>query len=55
MERLRQAVHERLPEVEQITDETPRAQVVELHARALAETEYARIEEIPPPACPRVR
>ena len=52
LEELRQGVRESLPEIRLISDEKLREQVVELHARALAETPYRRIEAIPPSGVP---
>jgi hypothetical protein len=52
LEQLRRGVRDCLPEVEMIRDETLREQVVELHARALAETPYRRVDEIPPSGVP---
>src|SRR5205823_8920406 len=45
-------VRECLPEVELIRDDALREQVIELHARALAETSYRRIDDIPPSGVP---
>jgi len=52
MEDLRAGVLESLPEIEEIADPQLRERVVEVHALALAETEYGRIEEIPPCGIP---
>jgi putative nucleotidyltransferase with HDIG domain len=52
LERLRAGVRASLPEVALIQDETLREQVVEVHARALAETGFERIEDIPPTGVP---
>jgi len=52
MEALRDGVVESLPEIEEIADPQLRAKVVEVHALALAETEYERIEDIPPCGIP---
>jgi putative nucleotidyltransferase with HDIG domain len=49
---LRRGVCESLPEIEQIADRELRAQVIDLHARALAETPYRRIEDIPASGVP---
>jgi len=51
-EELREGVKQSLPEIEMIGDLTLREQVVELHAIALAETSYRRIEDIPPSGVP---
>jgi putative nucleotidyltransferase with HDIG domain len=50
--RLREGVRESLPEVELIGDEELRAKVVEVHALALLETGYDRIDDIPPSGVP---
>jgi putative nucleotidyltransferase with HDIG domain len=50
--RLRDGVRESLPEVELIEDEDLRAKVVEVHALALLETGYDRIDDIPPSGVP---
>ena len=50
--RLRNGVRESLPEVELIEDEDLRAKVVEVHALALLETGYDRIDDIPPSGVP---
>jgi putative nucleotidyltransferase with HDIG domain len=52
LERLRRGVRESLPEIAQIKDEALREKVVELHARALAETPYERIDDIPASGVP---
>jgi putative nucleotidyltransferase with HDIG domain len=52
LERLSAGVRESLPEVELIEDVHLRAKVVEVHARALAETGFRRIEDIPPSGVP---
>jgi putative nucleotidyltransferase with HDIG domain len=52
LEALKEGVRTSLPEVAMIKDETLREQVVELHAQALAETEYERIEDIPASGVP---
>jgi putative nucleotidyltransferase with HDIG domain len=52
IEQLRQGVRESLPEVALIGDEVLREQVIELHALALAETSYGKIEDIPPSGVP---
>ena len=52
MEALRAGVAASLPEVDEIADPELRAKVVEAHALALAETEYERIEDIPPCGIP---
>jgi len=52
LERLREGVRESLPEVALIEDEHLRDQVVDVHARALAETRFERIEDIPPTGVP---
>jgi putative nucleotidyltransferase with HDIG domain len=44
---IRSGVLESLPEISQIKDEGLREKVVEVHARALAETRYKRIEDMP--------
>ncbi len=49
---LRAGVLESLPEVSQIQDEGLRDKVVEVHARALAETRFKRIEDIPASGVP---
>ena len=49
---LRDGVRESLPEINLISDEELRDQVVEVHARALAETGFRRIEDIPPSGVP---
>jgi putative nucleotidyltransferase with HDIG domain len=50
--RLRDGVRESLPEVELIQDAELRAKVVEVHALALLETGYDRIDDIPPSGVP---
>jgi HD-GYP domain-containing protein (c-di-GMP phosphodiesterase class II) len=52
LEELRSGVSESLPEIALIEDPTLRDQVVEVHARALAETRFRRIEDIPPTGVP---
>jgi putative nucleotidyltransferase with HDIG domain len=52
LEELREGVRASLPEVAMIGDGTLREQVVELHALALAETDYGTIEDIPPSGVP---
>jgi putative nucleotidyltransferase with HDIG domain len=52
LEQLRAGVRASLPEVELIGDERLREQVVEVHALALAETGFERIEDIPPTGVP---
>jgi putative nucleotidyltransferase with HDIG domain len=52
LDKLRAGVRTSLPELELIQDETLREQVVEVHARALAETGFDRIEDIPPTGVP---
>lgn len=52
LEELRAGVRESLPEVALIEDATLREQVIEVHARALAETRFHRIEDIPPTGVP---
>jgi putative nucleotidyltransferase with HDIG domain len=47
LEQLRAGVRASLPEIEQIQDATLRDQVVEVHALALADTGFDRIEDIP--------
>jgi hypothetical protein len=49
MDTLRTSVRASLPEIADIQDEVLRNQVVEVHALALSETEFDRIEEIPEP------
>lgn len=44
---IRSGVLESLPEISQIKDEGLRDKVIEVHARALAETRYKRIDDIP--------
>ncbi len=51
-EDLRQGVRDSLPELAMINDPTLREQVVELHALALAETSFKKIEDIPPSGVP---
>ena len=48
MAALRQGVRESLPEIAEIQDEALRDKVVEAHALALSETEFARIEDMRP-------
>jgi HD domain-containing protein len=52
LEELSAGVRESLPEIALIEDTTLRGQVVEVHARALAETRFKRIEDIPPTGVP---
>ncbi len=52
LEELRTGVRNSLPEVTLIKDETLREQVIEVHALALAETGFERIEDIPPTGVP---
>ena len=52
LEELRSGVRESLPEISQIRDEDLREKVVEVHARALAETRFKRIEDIPASGVP---
>jgi len=52
MEMLREGVRASLPEIDDIVDPSLRAGVIEVHARALAETEYDHIEDIPPCGIP---
>jgi HD-GYP domain-containing protein (c-di-GMP phosphodiesterase class II) len=52
LEELRSGVRESLPEIAQIQDDDLREKVVEVHARALAETRFKRIEDIPPSGVP---
>jgi putative nucleotidyltransferase with HDIG domain len=52
LETLRAGVVESLPEISDISDTALRAKVVEVHALALAETEYQSIEDIPPCGIP---
>jgi putative nucleotidyltransferase with HDIG domain len=52
LERLRAGVGESLPEISEISDRALREKVVEVHALALAETEYESIEDIPPCGVP---
>jgi putative nucleotidyltransferase with HDIG domain len=47
LEQLRASVRGSLPEVDQISDPDLRRQVIEIHALALSETEYERIEDMP--------
>jgi HD domain len=49
MESLRASVRISLPEIDDISDEALRQKVVEVHALALSETEFERIEDIPEP------
>jgi hypothetical protein len=49
---LGEGVRESLPEIGLISDENVREQVVELHAHALGETPYRRIEAIPASGVP---
>jgi putative nucleotidyltransferase with HDIG domain len=50
LDALRAGVRASLPELARIRDQDLLAQVVEVHARALAETEFERIEDIGEPA-----
>jgi HD-GYP domain-containing protein (c-di-GMP phosphodiesterase class II) len=52
LEELSTGVRESLPEIALIEDPVLREQVVEVHARALAETRFKRIEDIPPTGVP---
>jgi 23S rRNA maturation-related 3'-5' exoribonuclease YhaM len=52
LEELRVGVRDSLPEIALIEDANLREQVVEVHARALAETRFSRIEDIPPTGVP---
>jgi putative nucleotidyltransferase with HDIG domain len=52
LEELKQGVRASLPEIELIKSVELREQVVDLHALALAETQYKRIEDIPPSGVP---
>jgi putative nucleotidyltransferase with HDIG domain len=52
LDALRSSVRESLPEVDDIQDPGLRDKVIEVHALALAETEYDRIEDIPPSGIP---
>src|SRR5215207_6710660 len=52
METLRAGVWNSLPEIEEIQDPVLRDQVVEAWALALSETEFERIEDIPPTGIP---
>lgn len=52
MDALRAGVRASLPEVEQIQDADLREKVVAAWALALSETEFARIEDIPPTGVP---
>jgi len=52
MEELRRGVRESLPEIGLIEDSALREQVVDLHAVALAETDFKRIDEIPASGVP---
>lgn len=52
LEKLRIGVRKSLPEVDQIKDASLREKVIEVHARALAETPYERIEDIPASGVP---
>jgi 23S rRNA maturation-related 3'-5' exoribonuclease YhaM len=52
LDELRAGVRESLPEIALIEDETLREQVVEIHARALSETRFRRIEDIPASGVP---
>jgi putative nucleotidyltransferase with HDIG domain len=52
LEGLAAGVRESLPEIALIKDADLREKVVEVHARALAETGFRRIEDIPPSGVP---
>jgi putative nucleotidyltransferase with HDIG domain len=52
LETLRAGVVESLPEISDISDPVLRDKVVEVHALALAETEYESIDDIPPCGIP---
>jgi putative nucleotidyltransferase with HDIG domain len=52
LEELKQGVRASLPEIDLIKDAELRNQVVDLHALALAETRYKRIEDIPASGVP---
>jgi putative nucleotidyltransferase with HDIG domain len=52
LEELKQGVRASLPEIDLIKDAELRNQVVDLHALALAETQYKRIEDIPASGVP---
>ena len=52
IETLRAGVRNSLPEIEEIQDPVLRDQVVEAWALALSETEFERIEDIPPTGIP---
>jgi putative nucleotidyltransferase with HDIG domain len=52
IEKLRLSVRESLPEVQLIKSSELRRQVIEVHARSLAETKYQRIEDIPASGVP---
>lgn len=52
LEALRRGVFQSLPEISLIENEALRGQVIEVHARALAETNFERIEDIPPSGVP---
>jgi putative nucleotidyltransferase with HDIG domain len=49
---IRSGVLESLPEISQIKDEALREKVIKVHARALAETRFKRIEDIPASGVP---
>ena len=49
LESLRMSVRRSLPELAEISDEGLREKVVEIHAIALSETEFERLEDIPEP------
>ena len=49
LDQLRAGVRESLPEIDDISDDDLRNKVIEVHALALSETEFTRIEEIPEP------
>jgi 23S rRNA maturation-related 3'-5' exoribonuclease YhaM len=52
LEDLRAGVRASLPEIELIESATLREQVIEVHALALSETSFRRIEDIPPSGVP---
>src|SRR5690349_16961152 len=52
LDELRAGVRASLPELDLIEDATLRDQVVEVHALALSETGFKRIEDIPPTGVP---
>jgi putative nucleotidyltransferase with HDIG domain len=49
---LRRGITESLPEIEMITDTKLRDQVIDLHAIALSQTQFKKIEDIPPSGVP---